>query len=100
VLALPAAALAAPVAAKPIAGTNGATVPKLVWRRCAAAPPEGQEGLDYQCSVARVPLSYRDPKGLKCQPPAGPLQSPKIMPTSARTATLTLFARAPTAIVR
>jgi hypothetical protein len=47
-----------------IAGTNGAPVPVLEWGPCAAATPEDEQALaDYECSVAEVPLSYRDPNG-------------------------------------
>ncbi len=62
VLVLSGPASATPAPAKPIAGTNGASVPKLDWRRCAA-PEELEAPADYECSVARVPLSYRHPRG-------------------------------------
>ena len=42
-----------------IAGTNGAPVPALEWSAC----PEDVAPAPYQCSVAEVPLSYRDPNG-------------------------------------
>jgi pimeloyl-ACP methyl ester carboxylesterase len=57
-------ALAEPVVADPIAGTNGAPVPALAWGACAATTPEETAILaDYECTTAEVPLSYRDPHG-------------------------------------
>ncbi|MEA2331564.1 MAG: hypothetical protein QOH58_1702 [Thermoleophilaceae bacterium] len=59
--------LAGPAAATggdSIRGTNGAAVPQLAWGPCPAATPEEEQALaPYQCSVAEVPLSYRDPDG-------------------------------------
>jgi pimeloyl-ACP methyl ester carboxylesterase len=47
-----------------LADERGAPVPKLRWGPCPAATPEEAEFLeDYQCTTARVPLSYRDPRG-------------------------------------
>jgi pimeloyl-ACP methyl ester carboxylesterase len=64
VLAFPRSALAEPVVADGIAGTNGAAVPVLEWGPCQAATPEEADFLkDYQCTTAEVPLSYRDPQG-------------------------------------
>lgn len=64
---LPAApALAAPVVANGIAGTNGATVPELEWDACPSGSDEEAavlEELGYECTTADVPLSYRDPDG-------------------------------------
>jgi pimeloyl-ACP methyl ester carboxylesterase len=63
-VAVPRAALAAPVVVDGIAGTHGAAVPQLEWGPCPAATPEEAEFLkDYQCTTAEVPLSYRDPDG-------------------------------------
>jgi pimeloyl-ACP methyl ester carboxylesterase len=60
----PTAATAAPVTTDGIVGTNGAPVPALEWGPCPAATPEEEQALaDYECSVAEVPLSYRDPDG-------------------------------------
>jgi pimeloyl-ACP methyl ester carboxylesterase len=56
--------LTAPGAAAEIPGTNGAPVPVLDWGPCPASSPEEEEALaDYECTVAEVPLSYRDPDG-------------------------------------
>ena len=52
-------ATATAASAQQIAGTNGAPVPALEWRAC----PEDVAPAPYQCSVAEVPLSYRDPDG-------------------------------------
>ena len=47
-----------------ITGTNGAPVPDIEWGPCEGATPEETERLRaYQCGVAEVPLSYRDPTG-------------------------------------
>ena len=47
-----------------IPGTNGAPLPKLDWGQCPAATPEEAEFLrPYRCTTARVPLSYRNPRG-------------------------------------
>jgi pimeloyl-ACP methyl ester carboxylesterase len=47
-----------------LADERGAPVPKLRWGPCPAATPEEAELLeDYQCTTARVPLSYREPRG-------------------------------------
>jgi pimeloyl-ACP methyl ester carboxylesterase len=53
--------LAAPASAsaQAIPGTNGAPVPALEWTGCPASVAPAR----YQCSVAEVPLSYRDPHG-------------------------------------
>lgn len=51
-------------AASEIPGTNGAPVPGLAWGPCVGATPEETEFLrPYQCTTARVPLSYRRPHG-------------------------------------
>ena len=59
--------LAGPAAAdatNPVDATNGAPVPALEWGPCPAATPEEEEALaGYECSVAEVPLSYREPHG-------------------------------------
>ncbi len=57
-LALPAGAAGQETAAQGITGTNGAPVPELDWGACPAGSPAG-----YECAVAEVPLSYRDPAG-------------------------------------
>jgi pimeloyl-ACP methyl ester carboxylesterase len=63
-VAFPPSAFAAPVVADGIAGTNGAPVPVLDWGSCPAATPEEAAFLEgYQCTTAKVPLSYRDPQG-------------------------------------
>src|SRR5918998_5695487 len=53
--------LAAPAAApaQTLPGTNGAPVPELDWAAC----PANVAPAPYQCTVAEVPLSYRDPHG-------------------------------------
>jgi pimeloyl-ACP methyl ester carboxylesterase len=62
------AARGAPSATNAIAGTNGAPVPILEWGACPASSPEEKEALaDYECSVAEVPLSYRDPDGQRIE---------------------------------
>ena len=49
-------------------GTNGAPVPRLNWGPCVGATPEETEFLQpYQCTTARVPLSYRRPNGPKIE---------------------------------
>lgn len=61
---LPGSALAEPVVVDGIAGTNGASVPTLQWGPCPAATPDEVDVLkDYRCTLAEVPLSYRDPHG-------------------------------------
>jgi pimeloyl-ACP methyl ester carboxylesterase len=55
VLTLAALAVSPQVAA---ASERGAPVPKLRWGPCPAGTPA-----EYQCTTARVPLSYRDPRG-------------------------------------
>lgn len=63
-LLLPAAAPAAARSTAEIPGTNGAPVPALDWGPCPASSPEEEEALaGYECTVAEVPLSYRDPEG-------------------------------------
>ena len=38
----------------PVAGTNGAPVPRIDWRACGGA---------YQCATIPVPVDYRNPRG-------------------------------------
>ena len=52
-------ATATAASAQPLAGTNGAPVPTLQWGAC----PADVAPAPYQCSVAEVPLAYRDPNG-------------------------------------
>ncbi len=71
IVALVAALLLVPAgtaAATEIPGTNGAPVPLLNWGPCVGATPEEIEFLrPYQCTTARVPLSYRRPNGPKIE---------------------------------
>jgi pimeloyl-ACP methyl ester carboxylesterase len=58
------AATAATPTVDGITGTNGAPVPHLEWGPCEGATGEETEALRaYECAVADVPLSYRDPTG-------------------------------------
>lgn len=57
------------VSAQAIPGTNGAPVPALEWTECPADVAPAR----YQCSVAEVPLSYRDPDGQSLQLALGKL---------------------------
>lgn len=64
VVAFPRSASAESLGVDRVAGTNGAPVPTLEWGTCPAATPQEAEFLkDYQCTSAKVPLSYRDPRG-------------------------------------
>ncbi len=71
IVALVAALLLVPAgtaAATEIPGTNGAPVPRLNWGPCVGATPDETEDLrPYQCTTARVPLSYRRPNGPKIE---------------------------------